>query len=245
MDCKTTPIGVAERDQGLEISAWTAVVVALVILVVSLVVAVGAARAILGLAPLSSQVDAPLISLIEVIVGQILIVILIGGASARLRGGALKWLSLDQPAGGAYAYLACLSIMLMTVVVYTALLYFIVDHDLQSDLKPFLAILKGPWWWLALVAFGLGAPVSEEVMFRGFLQTALEKTWLGFWGSAIATSAFWTLLHYKYSFVGLTQVFVIGILFSAFLFRTGSLRVPLFCHATYNIGLVLVARWIL
>ena len=41
---------------------------------------------------------------------------------------------------------------------------------------------------------------------------------------------------------GIAEVFLIGLLFSWLLWRTGSLRVALFCHALYNSLIVLVLR---
>jgi membrane protease YdiL (CAAX protease family) len=49
-------------------------------------------------------------------------------------------------------------------------------------------------------------------------------------------------LHAGYSAVGLVEVFSIGLIFSWLLWRTGSLWVPIFCHAVYNILVVLVLR---
>jgi membrane protease YdiL (CAAX protease family) len=43
-----------------------------------------------------------------------------------------------------------------------------------------------------------------------------------------------------YSLAGVIEVFLIGIYFSWLLWRTGSLRVALFCHALYNSLIVLV-----
>jgi membrane protease YdiL (CAAX protease family) len=90
---------------------------------------------------------------------------------------------------------------------------------------------------------GLGAPLSEELLFRGFLLSALTRP-LGFWGAALLANAPWTALHWGYSSVGLTQVFVIGLFFSWLLWRTGSLRVPILCHAAFNGLVLLVLRYV-
>ena len=56
------------------------------------------------------------------------------------------------------------------------------------------------------------------------------------------TTTLWTALHAGYSLAGIVEVFTIGLFFSWLLWRTGSLRVPLFCHALYNSLIVLVLR---
>jgi len=86
---------------------------------------------------------------------------------------------------------------------------------------------------------GVGAPLAEELLFRGFLLSALARSRLGFWGAAIVCSGLWTALHAGYSLAGVIEVFLIGLYLSWLLWRTGSLRVTLFCHGLYN-ALVLV-----
>ena len=41
-------------------------------------------------------------------------------------------------------------------------------------------------------------------------------------------------MHAGYSLVGILEVFLIGMFFSWLLWRTGSLRVAIVCHAVYN-----------
>ena len=58
----------------------------------------------------------------------------------------------------------------------------------------------------------------------------------------MVTTSLWTALHAGYSLAGIVEVFLIGLFFSWLLWRTGSLRVPIFCHALYNSLIVLVLR---
>ena len=102
--------------------------------------------------------------------------------------------------------------------------------------------LFGDQWVLALLVVGLGAPLSEELLFRGFLLSALARSRLGFAGAAVVTTILWTALHAGYSIAGLVEVSLIGLFFSWLLWRTGSLRVPIFCHALYNTLIVVALR---
>ena len=45
---------------------------------------------------------------------------------------------------------------------------------------PSCGFMTGPDWLLALLVIGVGAPLSEELLFRGFLQSALAQSRLGF-----------------------------------------------------------------
>ena len=109
------------------------------------------------------------------------------------------------------------------------------------DLKVFKEMLSGNTALLALLVIGVGAPLSEELLFRGFLFSGLAKSRLGLIGTSILTAVLWTALHFGYSVFGLIEVLAIGLYFSWLLVKTGSLWVTIFCHAVYNtvVGLVL------
>ena len=85
--------------------------------------------------------------------------------------------------------------------------------------------------------------ISQRV--RGFLQSALTRSKLGFAGGAIIATIIWAALHAGYTVVGLIEVALIGGIFSYALWRTGSLRVTLACHALYNSALALFVRFLL
>lgn len=157
-----------------------------------------------------------------------------------LRGGRRsEVLALGPPAGGPRAYLTGLAILAVVLAIYNLVLYALIGHDMLADLRPFKEMVNGPGWWLALLVIGLGAPLSEELLFRGFLQTALAHTRFGFFGAAIITTAMWTALHAGYSASGLVEVFLVGLVMCLLLWRTGSLRVTLVCHGVYNTALLL------
>jgi membrane protease YdiL (CAAX protease family) len=115
---------------------------------------------------------------------------------------------------------------------------------MATDLRPFVDLIRGPDWALAAAVVAFGAPLSEEMLFRGFLLSALARTRLGFWGAALVSNLPWAALHAGYSAVGLAEVFAIGLLFSWLLWRTGSLRVLIFCHALYNALVLMVVRFV-
>ena len=122
--------------------------------------------------------------------------------------------------------------------------YFLVSGDLFADLRPFVNVAIGPDWALAFLVVGIGAPLAEELLFRGFLLSALARTRVGFAGAAVASTSLWTALHAGYSLLGIVEVFTIGLFFSWMLWRTGSLRVPIFCHALYNSLIVGMLRFV-
>lgn len=121
------------------------------------------------------------------------------------------------------------------------ILYGLLGFDLFADTRWLMDSLKGPaGWGVAVIAVVL-APLWEELTFRGFLLSALAKSPLGFWPAALISTGLWTLLHWSYSYAGLTSVFVAGLLLSWMMRRLGSMRVVVVAHALANVVALAVA----
>lgn len=87
-----------------------------------------------------------------------------------------------------------------------------------------------PAWWLVLLAASVGAPVAEELLFRGFLQPLLQPR-LGRTAGLAATSLLFGLGH------GLAYALPVGLLGAFFGWLTqrhGSLLPAMFAHALHN-----------
>lgn len=195
----------------------------------------------------SLSLSSPAISVLFLLTLQVIIValtLLVAGRTGLGRGTALL---LEPPAGGWPVYVEGIAGGLVLAAVFNALAYGLGFTDFVTDLRPFIALLSSPWWAPAVLAVAVGAPVAEELLFRGFLLPALSRSRLGFAGAtALATTA-WTAMHIGYSAAGLAEVFLMGLYFSWLLWRTGSLWVPLVCHAAFNAtvvtGLLAWMRW--
>jgi len=173
-------------------------------------------------------------------------IVLTLGASMLLGGRTRDVLALRRPAGGwrSYANATLLSV-LVPVLMGVALLAAMVtasllgggESVLQSSLDDFRVLQSFEAQWLLVLVF---APLAEELLFRGFLLSALAPTKLGFWGAALVSTLLWTVPH-GYSLPGLAKVFGFGLFLSWLLWRTGSLRLAIFCHALNNaISLLLI-----
>jgi membrane protease YdiL (CAAX protease family) len=174
---------------------------------------------------------------------QVTVIILVLLAGARPGGTITGALALGPPAGGPRAYFIAPLLMVVLQAVVGIVQYNLTDRDMYVDLRPFVGFAQGPQWPLALAIIGLGAPLSEELLIRGFLLSALARSRLGFAGAALITTTMWAGLHAGYSAVGLAEVFLIGLFFCWLLWRTGSLRVTIFCHALYNSLVLLTLRF--
>jgi membrane protease YdiL (CAAX protease family) len=163
-------------------------------------------------------------------------------AAVALGGHPRDVLALGRAPGGWRVYAGAILAMVALQVVLAGVTYSLIEHDMLADLRPFVGLVTGPQWPLAAAVLAIGAPLSEELLFRGFLLGALAKSQLGFWGAALVSSLLWTGLHAGYSLVGLAEVLAIGLLLSWLLWRTGSLRVTIFCHGLYNLVIALGLR---
>ncbi len=100
--------------------------------------------------------------------------------------------------------------------------------------------------WI-LGAFGiLLAPMLEEVVFRGFLFSALEQAH-GRWVALLGTSGLFSILHggqYGWQWQQLTLLLAVGCALGGVRMRSGSSKASTLVHGMYNAVLFLaVAYW--
>ena len=125
-------------------------------------------------------------------------------------------LSLPPLKGRVYTYVT-LAVLVYSVMVPVKFLSQNLLSFLDSPTGPILSAtdLSSNWLWLSVLVLVIGAPLTEEFMYRGFLLSALAKSKLGFWGAAIITDAAWTAMHASYQpWAALPAIFVLGLLVS-------------------------------
>jgi len=87
------------------------------------------------------------------------------------------------------------------------------------------------------IAFLIGtivilAPVGEEILFRGFLQTFLESAWGDVTKAVLFTSLFFAVIHFNPYWV--VQIYLLGILLGYLTWRTGSILASIAFHILIN-----------
>jgi uncharacterized protein len=175
---------------------------------------------------------------------QLIVVLLTLWVAGWFGGDRLRVLALGPGVPPMRVFAMSLVGMALVVAPYNAIIYLLSPSSMVGDLKPFAELLQRIDWWLLVAVVGVGAPLSEELFFRGFLQSAFAQSRLGYVGAALITTATWTVLHAGYSVAGLLEVFLIGLYFNWVLWRTGSLWVTIFCHGFYNTLLLALLRTI-
>jgi membrane protease YdiL (CAAX protease family) len=97
-----------------------------------------------------------------------------------------------------------------------------------------------PGFWIVAAGTVVGAPLAEELVFRGYLHAAL-RSWLGPWSAIVTGALLFGLLH------GLTYalpIAVLGLWFGWLRERTGSLLPSMLGHALHNgTAVVVAAAW--
>jgi membrane protease YdiL (CAAX protease family) len=160
-------------------------------------------------------------------------------AAAMFSGRPAAVLALETAPRPA-AVLSALGAMVLLLAPYNLAVYALSSDSMVQDLEPFADLMGSNRAWQAAIVIGIGAPLSEELLFRGFLQSALAQSRIGYFGASLVTTMGWTALHAGYSPAGLIEVFLIGLLLSWLLWRTGSLWVPILCHAVHNTALLAI-----
>lgn len=97
-----------------------------------------------------------------------------------------------------------------------------------------------PWWWAVVAGAVLGAPIVEEVVFRGLLQPALRAV-LGPWPAVLIAGALFTLLHVPRgpdsggaTWLAIPTLAVLALALGIARERTGRLGVPIAMHIAFN-----------
>lgn len=87
---------------------------------------------------------------------------------------------------------------------------------------------------LAFLSVSLGAPLAEELVFRGQLFASLSQTWLGRSGAVLATTVLWSLMHASEPWLTVGLIFAMGLVLGWLLLRFGSLYLTMVCHGVWN-----------
>lgn len=97
---------------------------------------------------------------------------------------------------------------------------------------------------LLLVAFAVAAPMSEEILARGFLFRGWSASFLRVPGAIILSSLVWTIVHLQYDMYFLAEVFTIGLWFGYMRYRANSLWLTSVLHALNNLTAVVLTMWL-
>ena len=95
------------------------------------------------------------------------------------------------------------------------------------------------WWWLIAANAILGAPVIEELLYRGFLQQGFRIVGVAVTPAILVTSAIFTLMHFpvlpqESVVAAMSALFLLSITLGAIRERTGRLAPCMIAHGLFN-----------
>ena len=96
------------------------------------------------------------------------------------------------------------------------------------------------WWWLLAAGAVIGAPILEEILYRGFIQQSARKVGMGPWSASIITGGLFALMHLsaiptENQISALSGLAVLGLGLGLLREKTGRLDACIYAHAGFNL----------
>jgi membrane protease YdiL (CAAX protease family) len=175
----------------------------------------------------------PVLQLIQALLMMGLVLV-----AATLRVGRVsEVLSLKLPFGGFSTTINVAGTVFLTMVLLNVGLSMIFGGNsgfAHEPLPGHAGWLRATWPWVNFATLTVAVPMAEEMLFRGFLLSALARSRLGFWGGAVVVDMIWTLAHVPWSLATVLSHFMFGLLLSFAIWRTGSLWSCVLAHSMNN-----------
>lgn len=112
--------------------------------------------------------------------------------------------------------------------------------EAEADNTQFLRDAEGtPWLYVMLFAVVVGAPVSEELFFRGLAMRAFERVSGNKVFAVIASAFVFALPHFigsgwQGTAVLLSSIFMVGVVLAVAVYQTGRLGTAIVAHMMFN-----------
>jgi len=150
-------------------------------------------------------------------------------ALARRRGRTRLGLG-DRPMGD----LLMVAASMLLLIAYAGLLSYLQYRSIDDF---FGAVFRAGFGWrlAAFLVFGLLAPVAEELLFRGWLWTALRQSWPASTCSFV-TGILWAGTHVTEGTIKVAVLLPVGLLLGFVRGRSASVRAPVLLHLALNLG---------
>jgi membrane protease YdiL (CAAX protease family) len=159
-----------------------------------------------------------------------------GNGMRRDLGLEVRWWP-DLPLGGFWGFVGQFGIL---AIVYLPMQWFtdVTQEELSEPARDMADKATGALGVVLLVLIvGVGAPIVEEIFYRGLVQGSLVRRLGPVWGIGIA-SAIFGLVHFQ--LLQLPALALAGVLFGVLAYRSGRLGPAIVAHVVFNMTAVVV-----
>lgn len=207
-----------------------------------------------------TQLDQMVLSLYGMLALQVSVFLVALVAASRRGYRAKDVLALRPPRSG-WAFVWGPLLILAVALAVGNVLYYVMPDDTMQDMQMWLPLVNSEHWWLVFIVAAIGAPLSEEIWFRGFLLPSFAQTFAGARPGrasermpigaplplllAAATTAFLFALAHVYSLQGAITVLALGLTLSFIVLRSGSLWASIVSHGIYNLAVFSYVKWLM
>jgi membrane protease YdiL (CAAX protease family) len=157
----------------------------------------------------------------------------------------LRWHARDLPIGlllGILVFPVTQAAAFAALALHRALTGAAPDHVAHDTLRMLLDHPRDPWVWTAVGLAVFAAPVLEELLYRGFLQSAFVRAWGRPWTAVLLSAAVFTASHLSVGpWYGLVPIFTLAVGLGVAFERTRSIAVPIGMHVLFNAANVVLA----
>lgn len=191
---------------------------------------------------LGPEADPQLLFYISIFIGQGFIVIPLIFLLQRQGLSLFHWLRLN-PVNGQVVLAAILmaagAVMLSDELDRLVMLLF-QDTEAIEQLNEYLVAPSTIQGLILFLGVGIFAPIGEELLFRGFLQQALERHWKDVTRAVLISALTFAVVHLNPYW--LIQAYIMGVLLGYLAWSTDSVIPAVIFHGVYNSLALLLAN---
>lgn len=114
------------------------------------------------------------------------------------------------------------------------------SEDVEKRASELVDKADGAWIWVLAVVVVVGAPIVEELVYRGLLQRSIGRS-LGRWPALLTVALLFAVIHF--SPVEIPGLFVAGLAFGLGVALTGRIGPGMVIHLAFNAAGMAVALW--
>ncbi len=108
----------------------------------------------------------------------------------------------------------------------------------HAILRTILDNAHSPWAWVLIVGAAIGAPIVEETIYRGLLQSAFVRAGASGWAAALVGAIVFASMHMigvePVPWYAVVRIGALGLACGLAFERTRSIGVPIVMHAGFN-----------